>query len=70
MSNRSGAILSKVSAVRPWLARDAAEYLSVTPWTVRQWAIAGILKGKQVGRSWLFDPADVQRHAGMAPKAE
>lgn len=37
-----------------------ASQLNVTPYTVRGYAKAGMLRGSKPGKRWLFDPADVE----------
>ena len=39
---------------------EAAARLRVAPYTVRDWAKAGTLRGSKPGKSWLFDPAEVE----------
>jgi len=39
---------------------EAAAVLRVAPYTVRDWAKEGRLRGSKPGKSWRFDPADVE----------
>lgn len=38
---------------------EAAARLRVKPYTVRDWAKSGTLRGSKPGKAWRFDPADV-----------
>lgn len=38
---------------------EAAALLRVEPWTVREWAKTGRLRGLKPGKAWRFDPRDV-----------
>ena len=38
---------------------DAAEFLSLTPYTVREYAKKGIIPARKVGKSWRFVKADL-----------
>lgn len=40
-------------------AEKVASVLKVKPYTVRDLAKSGALRGMKPGRRWLFDPADV-----------
>lgn len=38
---------------------EAASRLRVQPYTIREWAKAGILRGFKPGKAWRFAPSDV-----------
>jgi PTS system nitrogen regulatory IIA component len=38
---------------------EAAEFLSLTPYTVREYAKKGLLPARKVGKSWRFVKADL-----------
>ncbi len=38
---------------------EAAEFLSLTPYTVREYAKRGIIPAKKIGKQWRFVRADL-----------
>ena len=44
----------------PFTIREAAEYLEVAEITVRRWAKEGALRSGKIGKSIVFDPADLR----------
>lgn len=44
----------------PFTIKEAAEYLEVAEITVRRWVKAGTLKSRRIGRSIVFNPADLR----------
>ena len=38
---------------------EAAEFLSLTPYTVREYAKKGLVPARKVGKSWRFVKADL-----------
>lgn len=38
---------------------EAAEFLSLTPYTVREYAKKGLIPARKVGKSWRFVKADL-----------
>jgi excisionase family DNA binding protein len=38
---------------------EAAEFLSLTPYTIREYAKKGIIPARKVGKSWRFIKADL-----------
>lgn len=48
---------------------EVAEYLGVTTGRVRQLARAGKLKGKRVGRDWVFERPKVEAFASEPRKS-
>ena len=50
--------------------KEAAESLSISPWTVRRYLTEGKLKAVRIGRRVLLEPAELQRlvEAGRKPR--
>ncbi len=48
----------------PMTAKQVAERLGCSPRNVTERARRGSLPGRLVGRSWVFDPLDVEEHLG------
>ena len=44
----------------PFTIKEAAEYLEVADITVRRWVKEGTLKSRRIGRSIVFNPADLR----------
>ncbi|NRB18950.1 MAG: helix-turn-helix domain-containing protein [Rhodobacteraceae bacterium] len=43
-------------------SKEVGERLRVTPRTVHRWAIAGVIPGHRFGRSYKFDPQDIEEY--------
>lgn len=47
---------------------EAAEYLRMSPWVVRQWLREGKLPGFKLGREWRIDEKDLEAFIEAAKK--
>ena len=50
-------------------SEEVAELLKIQPYTVREWAKAGKLKGRKYGRMWRFNRAAVQAFINGKPSS-
>lgn len=46
-----------------WKPKDAAEFLGISVLTVGDWARAGKIPAKKIGRRWRFVPEHLQKWA-------
>jgi excisionase family DNA binding protein len=44
---------------------EAADYLELSAKRVRELALAGLLRGRQAGKFWLFDSDDLEAFAAI-----
>jgi len=44
-----------------WITSELAQALGVDPSRVRQWLIAGTIKGFKLGRAWIISDMEAQR---------
>lgn len=68
MSPKKKATTTDSDVLRPrWLrVAQAAAYLSLTKFAIRELAREGHIRFTQVGKRWLFDIADLDRFAERA----
>lgn len=68
MAAEKAAVAAVGGVPRPWRTSDVADFLSCSTETVRDLARSGRLRGRKMTKSWMFDPRDVQRFAGVEPE--